>query len=340
MLRIARKDSCLRISFIEPHLELYGGIRRVLEFANRFADRGETVTIYHPGGRACSWMECRAQVKPLAMLHSDSHDAVIFNNPPDYVQARRARASLKIFYILELYDRERLLRFDPKIFWPRKGRMLALKRSLQLPFLMVANASWIQDWLRDHMSMNAELQFGGVNRELFHPVPRAPRSGRAFRILCSGDPREHKGTATVMEAIDRIRHECVVDVTTYHGQGIPQAEMARVYGAADLFVDAQWHAGWNNPVIESMACGTPVVCSDIGGVRDFAFHERTALLVPPRDATALASAIWRMLHEPSLRERLASNALATVERFDWETATTCFLDLLYRHNGLARRGSA
>ncbi len=324
----------MRISFIEPHLELYGGIRRVLEFASRFVDRGETVTIYHPSGRPCSWMECRAAVKPLSSLRSEPHDVVIFNNPPDYVWARRARASLKVFYILELYDHDRLLRFDPKIFWPRKGRMLALKRSLQLPFLMVANASWIQEWLREHMGMDAELQFGGVNRELFHPVPRSPRSADVFRILFSGDPREHKGTATVMSAIDQVRGDHVLDVSTYHGKGIPQPEMARVYGAADLFVDAQWHAGWNNPVIESMACGTPVVCTDIGGVRDFAFHEQTALLVPPRDAPALASAIRRMMNDPALRERLAANALECIERFNWDRAADEFLDRLYRHAGM------
>ena len=329
----------VRISFIEPHLELYGGIRRVLEFSNRFTDRGETVTIYHPSGRPCEWMECRATFRPLDELGRSPHDVVIFNNPPDYVWARRARASLKVFYILELYDRDRLLRFDPKIFWPRKGRMLALKRALQMPFLMVANASWIQQWLREHMRLDVGLQFGGLNTELFHPGART-RGGESFRILCSGDPREHKGTATVMDAVERVRRERAVEIATYHGKGIPQSGMAAVYGAADLFVDAQWHAGWNNPVIEAMACGTPVVCTDIGGVRDFAFHEKTALLVPPRDPDALAASIRRMMDDAALRDRLAANALDTVKRFDWDRAADDFLDLLYRHAGVARSGSS
>jgi glycosyltransferase involved in cell wall biosynthesis len=113
--------------------------------------------------------------------------------------------------------------------------------------------------------------------------------------------------------------------------------MAATYGAADLFVDAQWHAGWNNPVIEAMACGTPVVCTDIGGVRDFAFDQKTALLVPPRDASALAGAIRRMMDDRELRERLAANALAGVARFDWDRAADTFLDLLYRHARMTRQ---
>lgn len=326
----------MRISFIEPHLELYGGIRRVIEFSNRFVDRGETVTIYHPSGTPCAWMECRAAVRALDALHDDAHDVVIFNNPPDYTHVRRVRAQLKVFYILELYDHDRLLRFDPKIFWPRKGRMLALKRALQMPFLMVANASWIQEWLRTHMRLESDLQLGGVNRELFHPVPGARASDGVFRILCSGDAREHKGTASIKEAIGRLGADRAVQLETYHGKGIEQSQMAATYARADLFVDAQWHAGWNNPVIEAMACGTPVVCTDIGGVRDFAFHEQTALLVPPRDPAALASAIARMIDDAALRGRLAAQALAGVARFDWDHAADEFLGRLYRHAGITR----
>ncbi len=327
----------MKIAFVEPHLGVYGGIRRILEFSNRFVDRGEDVTIFHPTGAPCAWMPCRARVSPTAELFASDFDAIVYNDPPDYRLVRRARAPLKVFYILELYDKDRLREWNPKIYWPRKGRMLALKRSLQMPFLMVANATWIQRWLADYLSLESELILGGVNRELFHPVPGVRHDERAFTILCSGDAREHKGTATVVDAVERVRraHPEVV-LATYHGRGIAQADMAAVYARADLFVDAQWHAGWNNPVIEAMACGTPVVCSDIGGVQDFAFQERTALLAPPRDAGAFAAAIARMIESPELRATLAANALRGVDRFDWDAAVERFLDLLYRKSGRAR----
>jgi glycosyltransferase involved in cell wall biosynthesis len=312
----------------------------VLEFSNRWVDRGESVVIYHPSGETCTWMPCRAEVRRLADLRGAEHDVLIFNNPPDYRHVRSATAHLKVFYILELYDHDRLLRFDPKIFWPRKGRMLALKRCLQMPWLMVANATWIQAWLRENMGLETRLQLGGVNRELFHPVERRVPADGGFRILCSGDPREHKGAATVREAVDEVARSHAVALDTYHGKGIPQQDMAAVYAGADLFVDAQWHAGWNNPVIEAMACGAPVVCSDIGGVRDFAFHERTALLAPPRDAGAFARAITRMIEDPALRARLAAGALAEIGRFDWDRAADGFLDMLYREAGLTRPRAA
>ncbi len=327
----------MKIAFVEPHLGVYGGIRRILEFSNRFVDRGEDVTVFHPSGAPCTWMECRARVRPTVELFRSDFDVVIFNDPPDYRLVRRARARLKVFYVLELYDKDRLREWNPKILWPRKGRMLSLKRALQMPFLMVANATWIQRWLADHLALESELVLGGVNRELFHPVPGARRATLTFTLLCSGDPREHKGTPTILEAVARLQraHPEVV-LETYHGRGIAQSDMAACYARADLFVDAQWHAGWNNPVIEAMACGTPVVCSDIGGVADFAFHERTALVVPARDVDAFASAIARMVEAPELRASLAANALREVERFDWDAAVERFLVLLYAKTGLAR----
>jgi glycosyltransferase involved in cell wall biosynthesis len=331
----------MKIAFVEPHLELYGGIRRVLEFANRFVDRGEDVTVFHPSGTPCAWMPCRARTRPTSELFRSSFDAVVFNDPPDYRLVRRARARLKVFYVLELYDKDRLREWNPKILWPRKGRMLALKRSLQMPFLMVSNATWIQRWLSENLHIESELVLGGVNRELFHPAPRPRAADGEFVILCSGDPREHKGTQTVVDAVARTKrtHREIV-LHTYHGKGIPQAEMAACYASADLFVDAQWHAGWNNPVVEAMACGAPVVCSDIGGVADFAFHERTALVVPPRDVDAFAGAIVRMVESPELRANLSANALREVERFDWEGAADRFLRLLGERSGNARSRTA
>jgi len=318
----------VKIAFIEPHLELYGGIRRIMELSNRLVDLGEDVTIYHPTGQPCTWMKGRARTAPLSALYDQTHDVAIFNDPPDFRHVRKARADVKIFYILCLYEREKLKRFNPKVFWPRRGRMMSLQRALQMPFVRVANATWMQRYLEDELNMESRLLIGGVNRDVFHPV-EVEREDGVFRILCSGDPRERKGTDAVHEAFDIVkqRHPNVV-LDSYHGRGIRQEVMARVYAGANLFVDAQWYGGWNNPVAEAMACGTPVVCTDIGAVGDFAFHDETALLVPVDDPPSLAGAIGRMIEDPGLRERLKTNALKQIAKFDWDDAARRLQDLL------------
>lgn len=310
----------MRIAFIEPHLELYGGIRRVMELSNRLARLGDDVTIFHPAGTPCAWMEGLAKTRATSELARDAFDAVIFNDPPHYGLALRARARVKAFYVLCLDERERLGKFSIKSLWPRKGRIMALKHALSLPFLKIANATWMQLYLAGELGVESELLIGGVNREVFRPVP-VDRAPGVFRILCSGDPRERKGTGTIRAAVEIVRRETPsVELVTYHGKGIPQERMAEAYCSADLFVDAQWYAGWNNPVAEAMACGVPVVCTDIGGVADFAFHEETAVLVPVGNAGRLGSAIRRMMDDGDLRERMRRNAFRAVARFDWDDA--------------------
>jgi glycosyltransferase involved in cell wall biosynthesis len=325
----------MKIAFVEPHLELYGGIRRIMELSNRLCRMGEEVTLYHPSGEPCRWMDGRAATKPTEALFSCEHDAVIFNNPPDYTHVRRARARVKAFYVLALYDREKLKTFNPKIFWPKKGRMLALKRALQMPFLKIANSLWVQRFLRDELGIESEVVLGGINREVFHPVDVA-KDPDVCRVLATGDPRPFKGMETVAAAVEimKARHRHVV-LDSYYGTNTPQERMAEAYSAADIFANGEWPSGaaWSNPVAEAMACGVPVVCTDIEAVGHFGVHEETALLVPPRNPEAMAAAIERLIVDPGFRERLKSNAYKHIIGFDWDESARTMRRILKAHLG-------
>jgi glycosyltransferase involved in cell wall biosynthesis len=319
----------MKVAFVEPHLELFGGIRRILELSNRLTARGVEVTLFHPAGTPCDWMECAADVKPSEELLAAPQDVIVYNdpNPYDFNLVRRAEARLKVFYVLELYETSLLGGFHPTIYRPRHQRTLYMKRSLQAGYLLLTNATWLSTFLSERMGLESTLLFGGVNREMFHPLER-PRND-VFRILCSGDPRPRKGTETIRKAVDlarRTRED--IELETYHGRGVPQHEMFSVYGAADLFIEASTQAGWNNPAAEAMACGVPLICTDIGGVRDFATHDETALLAPPGDVAALSSAILRMAGDETLRRRLSTAGLQRIERFDWDRSADRLFQLL------------
>ncbi|WP_232379944.1 glycosyltransferase family 4 protein [Polyangium fumosum] len=75
--------------------------------------------------------------------------------------------------------------------------------------------------------------------------------------------------------------------------GRPAEEVARFLAASDALVLPSFHEGTPNVVLEALAAGRPVVATRVGGIPDVVAHERTGLLVPPRDAPALAAAIER-----------------------------------------------
>jgi glycosyltransferase involved in cell wall biosynthesis len=85
------------------------------------------------------------------------------------------------------------------------------------------------------------------------------------------------------------------------------------YRRADMFVLPSLREGLGVVLLEAMAAGLPVVASDLPGVREAVEHERSALLVPPGDATALAEAIRRLMGDADLRARLGAAARATIE---------------------------
>jgi glycosyltransferase involved in cell wall biosynthesis len=92
-------------------------------------------------------------------------------------------------------------------------------------------------------------------------------------------------------------------------------------------------------VLEAMAAGLPVVSSRVGGLGELVIDGETGILVPPGDASALASALSRLIADPAERRRLGTAARARAEeRFDLEPFRRAHVELYSRE--LARRGLA
>lgn len=83
--------------------------------------------------------------------------------------------------------------------------------------------------------------------------------------------------------------------------------------AIDGFVHSSLYEGLGYTLIEAMSSKVPVIASNVGGVKEFVYHERTGLLVEPNDPAALAQAMEQLWTSPQLRETLVQNALEKVE---------------------------
>ena len=96
-------------------------------------------------------------------------------------------------------------------------------------------------------------------------------------------------------------------------------EMGRWYDEADVYLNASDIDNMPNSIIESFACGLPVVTTRAGGIPYIVEHERNGLLVDCGDHAALAAAALRLLDEPALARRLIDEGLSDVKRlYTWE----------------------
>lgn len=91
-----------------------------------------------------------------------------------------------------------------------------------------------------------------------------------------------------------------------------RSDLAHIYPDFDVVVLSSLNEGTPVSLLEAMAAGRPVVATSVGGVPDLVLNGHTGVLVPPRDAGALAEAITALLKDPELRQRLGEMAQAAV----------------------------
>jgi L-malate glycosyltransferase len=93
-----------------------------------------------------------------------------------------------------------------------------------------------------------------------------------------------------------------------------RTDILSLHKAFDIFAMSSVTEGLGTSILDAMACGKPVVATTAGGIPEVVADGETGLLVPPRDAAAMASAIIRLLADGSLRERMGAAGLARVRR--------------------------
>jgi glycosyltransferase involved in cell wall biosynthesis len=98
---------------------------------------------------------------------------------------------------------------------------------------------------------------------------------------------------------------------------VAEEDLPVLLSAATLFGYPSLYEGFGLPVLEAMACGTPIVAANQSSLPEVVGD--AGLTVDPTDVAALATAITRLLDDPSLRERLSAAGLAQAAKFTWPT---------------------
>jgi glycosyltransferase involved in cell wall biosynthesis len=124
------------------------------------------------------------------------------------------------------------------------------------------------------------------------------------------------GTGPLAPVLDAMAAGLGVDhAVTVTGWQSPTTLAATIADSAVAVVPSLWPEAFGLTALEAMAVGCPVVASAAGGLLDLVQHERTGLLVPPADPTALADAISRLLADPGLRTRLGRTGRDVARRY-------------------------
>jgi len=105
-------------------------------------------------------------------------------------------------------------------------------------------------------------------------------------------------------------------------------ELLGLYNAAHLLVHPAFYEGFGLPPLEAMACGTPIVVSNTSSLPEVVGD--AALLVEPTDVDGMAVAIWRLISDEALRQRMIHRGLKRARRFSWKKAALETLEIYHR----------
>jgi glycosyltransferase involved in cell wall biosynthesis len=190
----------------------------------------------------------------------------------------------------------------------------------------------------------------GVDADLFRPLAEVTRRpGRIITTASADVPL--KGLVYLVEAVAKLRTErpcelVVVGRAAPNGAvraaierfgvgdsirfetGIDRLRLVELYAEAEVAVVPSLYEGFSLPALEAMSCGLPVVATKVGALPEVLGRDGdAALLVPSRDAGALAAAVGRLLDDEEQRARMgAAGRRRVLDGYTWEASARATVD--------------
>jgi len=356
----------MKITFILPSYprKPVGGYRVVYEYANHLAKRGHKISVVHPRsvrglalvsnspllGRFLEypvrfwrffiktkpdWQFIDPAVRmlyipePLARFIPDA-DAVFTTSwaLADYVRQYPASKGEK-FYLFQHYE-----------IWD--GPKDEVDATWQSDFHKIVISKWLY---RIGLKLGAEdMEYipNGIDHDHFKILN--PIEGRQPYISMMYSNAAWKGSKDGIKALSLVREKypdldavffgvskrngCIPEWIKYVENPSQDVLVRDIYNRSSIFLCPSHSEGFALPPAEAMACGCAIATTDCGGVTDFAENEVTALVSPPKNPSALAGNIIRILSDDGLRTRLAEAGQIRIKRFTWEKSVNALENFL------------
>lgn len=309
------------------------------------------IRIVREGGRY--FFNYRFAVAYLLRLRREAFDIVVddMNKIPFFTPLFVRRPLVAVTH--HLFGRSIFRETHPLLaayVWITEALAVGLYRRRDIPFIVGSPSTHAEFLARGFPSSRVTMVPYGVDHGVFRPdaarrspipligyIGRLKRYKSAEQLLHALPPvlKEFPGLQTLMvgDGDDRPRLERICDDLHLGGAVrftgfVDEAEKVALLQRMWLAVNTSSKEGWGLTVIEANACGTPVIASNVEGLRDAVNNGETGLLYPYGDTDALAREIIGLLKDTAARERFSGAALGWAARFSWDAAADRTLELL------------
>lgn len=353
----------MRITFISPFASLVGGVRVKAIYAAHLQARGHDVKVVSLSGKqpsmkdrlkAAILLQGRPQVKrkqatPLLDVLGENHIVLNHNGPITAADVPDGDVVIATFWATAPWvaalppskGRKFYLLQDYETF--KKGASEKVSATYDLPLEKIAVSEYIARMLAEnHGIRDVAVVPNAVDLTQFHAPPRQKNKALTVGFLYTGKPRKNvKMAIEVLEqararlpglqavafgSIDPLESLPLPEWIRYH-KTPPQAQIPQIYAACDAWLFPSLHEGFGLPILEAMACGTPVLATDAGAAPQI-IDGRNGLMLPPEPQAFLAALEEIEAMTPEDWLAMSDAARATTRAYTWEDATDRLLACL------------
>lgn len=351
----------MKITFILPGSSRHpvGGFKMVFEYANRFAARGNEVTIvfnclkgaqrhkkvpgilreicykliiwYYP-----KWFVLNPKVHKVCAYTGTNNREI---PDADFVCATAVGtaddvANLSINKGKKLYF---IQDFENWGGWTDE----AVKKTYHLGMTNIVIAKWLEKIVKDS-GADCVLIPNGIDFEVFNiDIPIASREGHTISMLYH--KQEHKGAKYGIEALKRLKERYPDLEATLFGvpqrpedlpqwihyiQNATQPQLRQVYNQSKIYLCPSIKEGFGLTGAEAMACGAAYVASDYGGVHEYTTDGRNVLLSAPKDVDGLVEHVAYLFDHDDKRIALAKQGYEDIRSLDWNKSVDKFENVM------------
>ena len=319
---VRAEDGGLRIVYVTEDTGVGGGHRVVFQHLEGLAARGHHCELWTLGPPP-DWYALDVPVRsfetyPELVAELDGVDAIkvaTWWNTAAPVWRAAVRRGVPAYFVQDI---------ETSYYADDPGVHAAVLSTYRPEFHVVTTSQWVADELRK-LGVSPVSVPPGLDLDRFTPLGRERHQGA---VLALGRTNPLKNFPLTAEAYRRlpaprpelwlfgIEPELAAPLGAHYHVAPSDAEINELFNTATVFVQTSRHEGFCLPVLEAMATGLPVVCTDAHGNRDFC-RDGENCLMPAADPDAVAAAIARVLGDPDLRARLSAAGRETAAANDW-----------------------
>lgn len=352
------------INFILPFAgnKPIGGFKIVYEYANRLAERNHTVNLIHPSYtfkesalknfqylfryyqrkldksfNPDKWFKLNPHVNSIWIRKiSDDNipdaDALIATAWRTVTRSENlSRSKGEKYYFIQHYE-----------IW--NGPENEVNATWKMPFKKIVIAKWLKE-IADTMGEDSFYVPNAFDFSEFG-LDEKPESRNRYKIMMLFNNLEFKGSDFGLKAFLKLKNEfpeleIILFGVPQKPEGLPEwmkyyqtperKFLKELYNKASIFISPSFAEGFPLPPAEAMMCGAALACTDIGGHREYAIDNKTAVLFKPKNVDEAAEALRKLLTDNESRIRIAYEGNEFIKQFTWEKAVTSFEQILEKN---------